>query len=38
MDRSPVVVENPEGAGPLVIVCDHASNRMPEDYQSFGLR
>ena len=37
VDRSPVVVENPEGAGPLVIVCDHASNRMPEDYPSFGF-
>ncbi len=29
---SPVVaVENPEGPGPFVIVCDHASNRIPED-------
>ena len=36
-DRSPVVVENPEGAGPFVIVCDHASNRIPEDCQSFGF-
>ncbi len=34
--RSPVVVENPEGAGPFVIVCDHASNRIPADYRSFG--
>ena len=31
-----VVVENPDGAGAFVIVCDHASNRIPEDYQSFG--
>ena len=30
--RSPVVVENPEGAGAFVIVCDHASNRIPEDW------
>lgn len=36
-DRSPVVVENPEGAGPFVIVCDHASNRIPEEFQSFGF-
>jgi predicted N-formylglutamate amidohydrolase len=32
-----VVVENPDGAGPFVIVCDHASNRIPEDYKSFGF-
>lgn len=36
-DRSPVVVENPEGAGPFVIVCDHASNRIPDEYRSFGF-
>jgi predicted N-formylglutamate amidohydrolase len=36
-DRSPVVVENPEGTGPFVIVCDHATNRIPEDCQSFGF-
>lgn len=35
MVRSPVVAENPEGSGPFVIVCDHASNRIPEDYSSF---
>ncbi|MCJ7599571.1 MAG: N-formylglutamate amidohydrolase [Methyloceanibacter sp.] len=34
--RSPVVTENPEGAGPFVIVCDHASNRIPDEYKSFG--
>ena len=36
-DRSPVVVENPEGTGPFVIVCDHASNRIPEEYEPFEL-
>jgi predicted N-formylglutamate amidohydrolase len=35
-DRNLVVAENPEGAGPFVIVCDHASNRIPEEYQSLG--
>ena len=35
--RSPVVVENPEGAGPFVIVCDHASNRIPDEYRPFGF-
>lgn len=37
MDRGPVVVENPDGAGLFVIVCDHASNRIPEEYKSFGF-
>jgi predicted N-formylglutamate amidohydrolase len=36
-DRSPIVVENPEGTGPFVLVCDHASNRIPEGYRSFGF-
>jgi predicted N-formylglutamate amidohydrolase len=37
-DRSPVVVvENPEGAGPFVFLCDHASNRIPEDCAHFGF-
>lgn len=35
--RSPVVAENPEGTGPFVIVCDHASNSIPEEYKSFGF-
>ena len=36
-DRSLAVAENPEGRGPFVILCDHASNRIPEAYQSFGF-
>jgi predicted N-formylglutamate amidohydrolase len=36
-DRSLIVVENPKGAGPFVILCDHASNRIPADYASFGF-
>src|SRR5687768_6285351 len=35
-DCSRVVAENPESAGPFVILCDHASNRIPEDCTSFG--
>ncbi len=35
--RRSVEVENPNGAGPFVIVCDHASNRVPDDYKSFGF-
>jgi predicted N-formylglutamate amidohydrolase len=35
--RSLVVAENPEGRGLFVILCDHASNRIPEAFQSFGF-
>jgi predicted N-formylglutamate amidohydrolase len=35
--RSLVVAENPEGRGPFVILCDHASNRIPQAFQSFGF-
>jgi predicted N-formylglutamate amidohydrolase len=35
--RSVVMVENPDGVGPFAIVCDHASNRIPERYKSFGF-
>ena len=35
--RNPVRTENPDGAGPFVIVCDHASNRLPREYGSLGL-
>jgi predicted N-formylglutamate amidohydrolase len=31
------VSENPDGSGPFAIVCDHASNRVPEAYLSFGF-
>jgi predicted N-formylglutamate amidohydrolase len=35
---SPVVeVENPEGSGPFVILCDHASNRIPKNFASSGF-
>jgi predicted N-formylglutamate amidohydrolase len=35
--RSPIVAENTEGKGPFVILCDHASNRIPEEFTSAGL-
>ncbi len=35
--RSIVREANPDGLGPFVIVCDHASNRMPAEYGSLGL-
>jgi predicted N-formylglutamate amidohydrolase len=35
-ERSIVRVENPDGAGPFVIVCDHASRRLPSEYGSLG--
>jgi predicted N-formylglutamate amidohydrolase len=35
--RSLIVAENPQGRGSFVILCDHASNRVPEAFQSFGF-
>jgi len=35
---SPVVmIENPEGSGSFVILCDHASNRIPQGFESFAF-
>ncbi|MGB5835841.1 MAG: N-formylglutamate amidohydrolase [Albidovulum sp.] len=37
-DRHPIVtIENPQAAGPFVIVCEHASNHFPAAYGSLGL-
>ena len=36
-ERGLIVTENPDGPGPFVFVCDHASNRIPEAYMSFGF-
>jgi predicted N-formylglutamate amidohydrolase len=36
-ERGSIVVENPEGSGPFVFVCDHASNRIPDAFASFGF-
>jgi predicted N-formylglutamate amidohydrolase len=37
-ERSPVIaVDNPEGSGPFVILCDHASNRIPQQFESSGF-
>mgnify|MGYP001327909961 CR=1 FL=1 len=36
-EDAPVVVDNPNGAGPFVLVCDHASNRMPPVFGGLGL-
>ncbi|WP_246542208.1 N-formylglutamate amidohydrolase [Roseibium polysiphoniae] len=33
----PVTIVNEEGSGPFVLVCDHASNFMPESYGHLGL-
>ncbi len=32
-----VVKENPDGRGPFVILCDHASSFFPADYDGLGL-
>jgi predicted N-formylglutamate amidohydrolase len=36
-DRNLIVAENAANSGPFVLVCDHASNRIPEEYRSFGF-
>ncbi|KQN78373.1 N-formylglutamate amidohydrolase [Devosia sp. Leaf64] len=35
--RNPVLVTHARGNSPFVIVCDHASNRIPERYGDLGL-
>jgi len=32
-----IMLENGAGAGTFVLLCDHASNRVPDEYQSFGF-
>jgi predicted N-formylglutamate amidohydrolase len=32
-----IMLENSAGAGPFVLLCDHASNRVPDEYKSFGF-
>lgn len=34
---NPVAIENAGGAGPFVILCDHASNDFPPEFGSLGL-
>src|SRR5262245_66673156 len=36
-ERGLIVTENPDGPGPFVFACDHASNRIPDAYMSFGF-
>src|SRR5690606_7150638 len=36
-DGEPVAVENADGAGDVLLVCEHASRRLPERYGTLGL-
>ncbi|MDQ0320985.1 putative N-formylglutamate amidohydrolase [Pararhizobium capsulatum DSM 1112] len=36
-EGDPVAVENAEGSSPVVVVCEHASRRMPESLGNLGL-
>ncbi len=36
-DGDPVAVENGDGRGDVLLVCEHASNRLPENYGDLGL-
>ncbi|MBE1281992.1 MAG: N-formylglutamate amidohydrolase [Rhodobacteraceae bacterium] len=35
--NAPVEILNPEGQGRAVILCEHASNHVPDDYDGLGL-
>lgn len=37
MDGEPVAVENPNGKGEVVLICEHASQRLPQRYGNLGL-
>ena len=37
LDREAVAVDNPDGRGPFVLVCDHASNWVPPSLGGLGL-
>jgi predicted N-formylglutamate amidohydrolase len=37
-DWNPVRVSNPDGPGPYVILCDHASNHVPASFGTLGLQ
>ena len=36
-DDAPFEVFNPDGRSPVLLVCDHASNHIPEGYDNLGL-
>lgn len=36
-EQEPVLVSNAEGSSPFVLVCDHASRRIPSQYGDMGL-
>jgi predicted N-formylglutamate amidohydrolase len=38
LGREAVAVDNPDGRGPCVFVCDHASNWVPPQLQGLGLQ
>lgn len=36
-EPDPVMIDHPEGRSPLVLVCDHAANRIPQGLSRLGL-
>jgi predicted N-formylglutamate amidohydrolase len=36
-EQEPVLISNAEGSSPFVLVCDHASRRIPSQYGDMGL-
>lgn len=37
-DTAPVVIDNAEGEGEVVLLCDHASNNIPAQFHDLGLK
>lgn len=37
IDRNPVAIVNPDGRGAVILVCEHASNHIPDAYRGLGL-
>ena len=37
MTEAAVTTLNPEGSSPFVLLCEHASNHIPEPYKGLGL-
>jgi predicted N-formylglutamate amidohydrolase len=35
--ESVAAVDNPDGLSPILLICEHASNRLPPDYGTLGL-
>ena len=37
LERIDAMIDNPAGSAPLLLVCDHASNAVPDTFGTLGL-